>query len=200
MKSLAGILMAALFVSGCAMTAKLPQAPDASSFTRYPDVASVGVAKVQDVRGTVKAGAISAQPVEVKEDITDFCTKYLINSLNSDMKVNVTLIEETLPANDIPLLAAQKGLDRILISKLISVKFSSLDAIMDPVQTDMQMDVYVYNQSGELILKRNFFGKAEKWLGLGTSIKSTGKLVQESTLNLMGTLASDAELKSALTK
>lgn len=197
MNKILGFLFAALLMSGCAMTAKLPPAPDADSLTKLDGATNVGVVKVEDARGTVKAGMISAQPMEVDAKIADFCTNYLIRNLNSETKVNITPLGAISEA-EIASSASKNNLERVLVAKLKSIQFSSIDAIMQPVQTDMQMDVFVYNQSAEIILKKNYFGKAKKWLGLTTGVNSTGKLVDASTQDLMKSLANDAELKAAL--
>src|SRR3989338_8775282 len=107
-----GILFASILISGCAMTAKLPPAPDATALVKHDGASNVGVINVEDTRGTVKAGKISAQPVEVDAQVTEFCTSYLISNLNSETKVNVTAVG-AISESEIGSYAAKNNLDRV---------------------------------------------------------------------------------------
>lgn len=192
------LVLAISLVSGCA-TAQLAKGPDTRSLKLHTGAAQVAVVMVEDARGTTRAGSIGATSVDVPTNVADMVYNYLITRLNENFEVNVKEAGKVSQA-DIAQLASSIGVGRTIVSKITSIKISSFDAIMQPVKTEILLDLSVLDKNGQSVYKQSYLGKYEERIGLSIVESKTGQLVESAVKNLVTEVTSDNGLKKALSQ
>ena len=182
--------------TGCA-AAKLSRGPDTYALTRYPDAVRIGVAKVLDERGGHKVGTIGATVIFVKKELADLTTNYLIHHLNSNLRANVEQVIVTSP-DEIPSEAAKNNVEGIVLARINRLRMFSIDALMQPVEVELSLDVEVYDRNGLRVYKESFMGHHEKRIGITLVEHSTGKLVEAAVLDAMNNLVKDPGFKKSI--
>lgn len=185
-----------VLITGCA-TARLSQGPDTFSLIEHSNAVRIGVPKATDARGTNKAGTIGAAFIQVKSELVDLTTNYLINYLNTRLNANVIRIK-TVDSQEISSVSSQYQADRIFILKIKRLKMFSADALMQPVEVDLDLAFEVYDQTGKQIYKQEVTGHHEKRIGISIVDKTTGQLVEAAVLDAMNNLVKDPGLKKSL--
>lgn len=194
-KTLAWVLV--LFtISGCA-TAKLPAGPDIYGLNKYSDVGAVAVSKVVDERGTISAGTIGATGVRVKNDVVPLTTNYLLSMMNTNLNLNVIPVGSLSSASAGEVLGQSDAGGGILL-KIKSLKLHSVDAMMQPVEVDMDVDVAVFERGGKVVVEKSVSGHYEKRIGLSIVDKSTGELVDQVVRETIANVIKDSDIKLAL--
>ncbi len=183
-------------VVGCT-TVTLPSGPKAFALVQYPNAVTLGVPKVEDARGVAKMGTIGALSINMDDKVTGFVSDYLINCLNNDLKMNVQRIKDV-NAADLTSIAKEYHLDRIVVGKIISLKMFSIDAILQPVETTIVLDITIYNQDGSKIYGNNFLGNNIKRVNALAVQTSAGKLVEEAVKDSMIKVKVDDDFQKAL--
>ena len=194
-KLLIGIAMLSLFV-GCA-TARLPQSPDIYSLQRQASQATVLVTKVVDGRGSMKAGMIGGASIQVKKEIVEFSTSHLMSALNKNLSLNI-IPTNSLSSGDIAKTIQSNQADGAVVATIRSLKMHSFDAVMEPVEVNMSMDVVVYDKNGAQLTATSVLGRYEKRIGITIVDKSTGELVGNTVKNVMDNLVKDSKIKQAI--
>lgn len=197
LKSVLVLALLAVF-TGCA-TARLPESPDIFSLQQFSTSTRIAVPKVVDERGTNNAGTIGAAGIKVKDEIVDFTTNHLLHALNTRLNVNVVT---TGPVNEAQASQAVEtsNTNGLVIAKIKRLKMHSIDALMQPVEVDMDMDVLVYDKQGQKLIEKTIIGHYEKRIGLGIVDKSTGELVDATVKETMQNLVKDTDFKNAIQK
>lgn len=193
------IIMTVFFsalISGCA-TAKLSKGPDTFSLVEHSNAVRVGVPRVVDERGTANVGTIGAAFIQVKGELVDLTTNYLINHLNIKMALNVERLKMA-TAHDIASLSSQYHTDQVLLVKIKKLKMFSMDAAMQPVKVNLDLEYEVYGPNGNLVYQQTVMGHHEKRIGILIGDRTTGKLVEGAVLDAMNNLVKDPGLKKAL--
>jgi len=152
---------------------------------------------VVDERGTANAGTIGAAFIQVKGELVDLVTNYLINHLNTKMDLNVERLK-TATAQDIASASSVYHTDRVLVVRIKRLKMFSMDALMQPVEIDLDLECEVYDPDGKLIYQQTIMGRNEKRIGISIVDKTTGKLVEAAVLDAMNNLVKDSGLKKSL--
>ena len=192
------LALTVVFVSGCA-TAQLAKGPDTNFLKSHAGSSQVAVAMVEDIRTTTRAGSIGATSVNVPANVSLMVYNYLVICLNENFRVNIKEPGKTSQENN-GQPASSPGSDRVIVSKISSIKISSFDAIMQPVQTEVKLDLSVLDQKGQLVYKQSYFGKYEERIGISIVDSKTGQLVEAAVKNLMMEISNDNGLKNALAK
>lgn len=196
MKTLLTAVFVSFLVTGCA-TAKLSKGPDTFSLTEHTASPRIGIPRVVDERGTSQAGTIGAAFIQVKGELMDLTTNYLVNHLNTKLNLNIERIKAQTP-QDIASASSERSMDRVLIVRIKKLKIFSMDALMQPVEVDLDLAYEVYDMSGKLIHQQEVLGHHEKRLGISVVDKATGKLVEAAVLDAMKNLVKDPGLKKSL--
>lgn len=196
MKTLLTAVLVGALVNGCA-TAKLSGGPDTFSLIEHPNTVRVGVPRVVDERGTSNVGTIGAAFIQVKSELVDLTTNYLINHLNTRMNLNVERLK-TAAAQDIAAASLLHQTERVLVVRIKRLKMFSMDALMQPVEVDLDLECEVYDAVGKLIYRQTITGRHEKRIGISIVDKTTGKLVESAVLDAMNNLVKDPGLKKSL--
>lgn len=178
-------------ISGCA-TAKLSRGPDTFSLIEHSNALRVGIPRVVDERGTANIGTIGAAFIQVKGELVDLTTNYLINHLNTKMDLNVERLKGIASA------PSQQPTDRVLVVRIKKLKMFSIDALMQPVEVDLDLECEVYGPGGQLIHKQAIMGHHEKRIGILIGEQTTGKLVEAAVLDAMNNLVKDPGIKESL--
>ncbi len=183
--------------SGCT-TARLPKSPDIYSLKSSSSNITIVIEKVSDERGTTKAGTIGAAGILVKDEIIEFTTNHLVSTLNSHMNVNIVMTGSVSPSQ-VNEIVHSRNANGLVAAKIKSLKIHSIDAIMQPVEVDMDLNVVVYNRQGEQIMEKTFIGHYEKRMGIVAMVdKATGELVDSVVKETMYSLVKDPEFKKAI--
>ncbi len=190
-KSISFLAIVGLF-SGCA-TAQLPKGPEIGALKQNSGAAQVSVATVEDARSTTHAGSIGATSIEVPKDVNNMVYKYLVLALNEDLGINIKEAGR-ISQEDI----AKVGADRLIVSEISSIKISSFDAIMQPVNTEILLNLSVLNKQGQSVYKQSYLGKYEERIGISIVASKTGQLVESAVKNLISQITSDSNFKKAL--
>ena len=186
------LVLAVSLVSGCA-TAQLAKGPDIGTLKQNSGATQVSVAMVEDARATTHAGSIGATSIDVPKDVNTMVYNYLVSHLNEDLGVNIKEAGRV-SQQDI----AQMGADRLIVSEISSIKVSSFDAIMQPVQTEILLNLSVLNKQGQSVYKQTYLGKYEERIGISIVASKTGQLVESAVKNLISQITSDSNFKKAL--
>ncbi len=190
-------LSGGVFLSGCA-TAKLGSGPDVFALPQLKDRPVIGVSKVTDTRGGTQVGTIGAAGIRVKaNDLTALTTNYLLNTLSSKLDMNIQTVAN-FEGSDMPHYLKLKHLNGYLTASVTRLKMFSADAIMQPVETNLDLQIKVYDQNGEILYDQTVSGSFEKRIGLSIVDKSTGELVNSVVEKTMEVLAQDSSLRKAL--
>ena len=150
---------------------------------------------VQDARGNTRAGTIGATSVDVPATVKGTVNNYLINDLYGNFKVNVK------PAGELPGgkgSASSFGADKLVASKITGISIQSFDAIMEPVHTQIHLNLSVYDAQGTSVYEHAYTGLYEERIGISLVDSKTGQLVEQSIKFLMGQITGDDALKKAL--
>ena len=196
MKKIVTIAFLGVFISGCA-SAKLSRGPDTFSLIEHTNSLRVGVPKAHDERGTNRAGTIGAAFIQVKSELVDLTTNYLIHYLNTKLDLNVERIPMT-GAKDRVSTPSPHNMDRVLILRIKRLKMFSMDALMQPVEVDLDLECEVYDSDDHLVYRQTIMGHHEKRIGISIVDKTTGKLVEAAVLDAMNNLVKDPGLKKSL--
>lgn len=195
-KKLGLIGLILIFISGCA-TAKLTSGPSLA-LIHHPDALNVGVSKVIDERESANAGTIGATGIRVKQgDLSSTLTNYLTQSVNSNMNVNVTPVAAATDRNAASV-AENSNTDRVLAVTIKKIKVFSADAIMQPVEVHLDLEMNVYDRKGKNIYSAPISGSYEKRIGLTIVDKATGELVEATVKDAVNNIVKDEGLKKAL--
>ncbi len=174
------LVLGLALLTGC-VTAKLPPASDAFAPQDRPGQAKVGVARVKDARASVKVGHIGAASISVKKpDLENLVTSHLMDCFNRQLGVNVERVSaET--AEEAKLLADSRGVDGLVLASILNLTMTSVDAVMEPVEVALDVEVSLHDQTGRQIFKEVVLGRYSKWIGITIVDKATGKLVDATT-------------------
>ncbi len=189
MKKILLLLGCLLSLNACA-TATLPSGPTLNNLTQHSNALSVAV-DVVDERESTKVGTIGALTVHVKKNIEDLVAGHLLTALNADKKINVvrSYSEE---------LGGNAGNTGIIVSKIKTLNMNSADAILDPVQVDLSLEILVKNAKGEKTLHTFAMGRYSKRIGITIVDRSTGQLVDSVVKDAVFNLMQDAKFGKAL--
>lgn len=190
------VLTLAFVASGCA-TAHLAQGPDIQSLALRDGAPQVAVAMVKDARTSTHAGSVGAASVTVPVTIKNQVNNYLVNNLYDHFEVNIKQVGEVTDEAGATT-ASLYGANKLVVSQISSLKMSSFDAIMQPVHTEIQLDLSVYDQTGQSIHESSYFGTYDERIGLSFSDSKTGQLVEASVQDLMRQVSGDEDLKKVL--
>ncbi len=188
------LLFIACILSGCA-TAQLAKGPDINNLKQYTGASQVAVAMTEDVRPSTNAGSIGATSIDVPKDANNMVYNYLVSCLNENLGINIKEAGRV-SQQDI----AQVGAERLVVSDISSIKIYSFDAIMQPVQTEVLLNVAVLNKQGTAIYRQSYVGKYEERIGISIVSSKTGQLVESAIKNLMTQISGDDNLKKALSQ
>lgn len=196
----AGILFTMMIVfgtltSGCA-TARLSQGPDTYALEHHTGVKTLGITKVVDKRGSFSAGSIGAAGIKVKGNLVDLTTNYVIKNVHDYLNMNVERVgsDEAQMAS----LIQEKNLAGVLQVEIPELKMFSADALMQPVETKILLDVILFDKTGKQIYKTRVMGNYEKRIGLTIVDKATGELVEKVVSDAASQLVKDQGLVKAL--
>ncbi len=197
MKRMIGFVSVALILSGCA-TARLSKGPESFALTQHPNAVNVGVAKVVDERTSANVGTIGAAGIRVKQaDLSDITTNYLVNSLNTELKTNVTRIV-SINNENAATVAGSTAADVFLATHIKRVKIFSADALMQPVEVNIDMELTVYDKAGKTIYTAPISGTYEKRIGISIVDKATGQLVESTVQDAVNNLIKDSGFRKAI--
>lgn len=195
-KNFLTVLLISGLVSGCA-TARLDSGPSIA-LTHHMQAPNVGVSKVIDERQSPNIGTIGAAGIRVKQaDLSQTLTNHLIQSLNSHLKVNVTPVVEVHDQNAASV-AESSNTDRVVSLRVKKLKMFSADALMQPVEVNMDLELKVYDRAGKVIYTTPVTGSYEKRIGISIVEKSTGQLVNSTVQEAINNLIKDPGLKKSL--
>jgi hypothetical protein len=190
-----------LSFSGCT-TVKLAQGPAIDSLPIFSNAPNVGVAKTLDQREKSYIGTIGASPIHIKEGLPEATSNYLTYNVNTLYKLNVVQIPETPDSEKITEIAKKYAVTRVIVPKIKAVRMFSLDAILQPVEVNVDMLVDVYDISGKEVFHETVTGQYEKRIGLSVGNKSIASLVEmairEAVSNLVKNENFESVVKTAL--
>jgi len=181
----------AFAVIGCA-TAKLPAVPSLDSMTTFSDAMTLGVS-VKDSRAKEGVGTIGAAGIIVKKtDVVDFLAKQLIHNINREFMINVVQVFTGEPEKVV------KGNDKMLAVDIKRIKMRSIDAIMEPVNVEMDIDLSLFNDSGEKIYQNSYTGQYRETIGFSIVEKKTGQLVDKVINDVITKIFQDSQFVNKL--
>ena len=194
---LIAVFLGGLLISGCA-TARLGTGPDVYSLKKYPAGTRVAVAKVADARGSDSAGMIGGCGIKIKaKELEALATNYLLDGMSRYFMTNISQVENV-SAETVPQLASENDAAYFVSARIASLKMSSLDALLQPVEVSCDLDLKVYDRSGKEVLRKTFTGSYQERIGLSIVEKATGKLAERTVQNAVANLVKDTELQRLL--
>lgn len=192
-----GLLL--LSTVGCA-TARLPKGPDTSILIRHQEPAPVVAARALDERGSEKIGAIGATTIFVrKSELVNLVSNHLIRYLNEKVGLDVERVQ-TIETDSIQLTATKKKAEGVILLRIKSLRMFSLDALLDPVQTDLTLELIVFDERGEAIYRRAVTGRHEKRIGISVVEKSAGELVESVVKETLRQYLRDRDLRRIIAR
>lgn len=196
MKKIIIIMTAVLILNGCA-TARLSKGPDTYTLLQHSGGVNLGVAKVIDERASKNVGTIGAAGIRVNEEIVPLATNYLISYLNEKLTANITRIPDV-PEAQIPSIAEQNKISKLIVTRIKKLKLFSADALMQPVEVDMDMEVTVFDAAGTQLYQQMIQGHFEKRIGLSIVDKSTGELVESTVKDTVSNLITNSNFQKVI--
>lgn len=194
-----GIAVIALLLTGCA-TARLSKGPDTFELIRHENRAEVGVAKAQDERKSEGAGTIGGAFVRVKKsDLTELATNYLVQYINSKVELNVVRVAMEGEAS-VKEIAVSHMVEGIVLLKVKEMKLFSIEALLQPVEADLTLELIVFDSTGDQIYSRTVTGHNETRIGISIVENSTGKIVEAALKDALSQLVKDSELRAIIGK
>ena len=173
-------------LTGCA-TARLSKGPDPSLLIQHKEISPVGVANAVDDRESEKIGTIGATSIVVKKnDLVDLVGNHLIRYINEN--------------DSIKLVATKKKVEGVIVLRIKSLKMFSMDALLQPVEVDLTLELVVFDERGQEIYHRIADGHYEKRIGISVVEKSAGELVEAVVKETLSQYVKDAELKKVIAK
>jgi len=187
-----------LTITGCA-TSRIPSGPETFSTIQYEGKPKLGIIKAQDSRKEKKAGNIGLAVINVEsEDLTNMVTNHLVHCVNNDLQFNVEKVGAYLP-KDMNMVATQYGTSGTITLNVLRLELRSFDAILEPVETDIDAKVQVYDQEGKLVYEEIINGHYSERIGLSIVDKATGELINKATESLIKNIAINLNLRKTLT-
>lgn len=191
------VILLLSFSTGCA-TAKLSRGPDTYALSKHPDGIRLGVNKVVDERNGDKVGTIGAAIINVKrQDLANLATNYLISQLNTSFKANIEEVAVTAP-EQIPAEAEKRNVKGLVLARISHLRMFSMDAIMQPVKVELNMEAELYDAGGQLLFNKSFPGNFEKRIGISLVEHSTGQLVEATVRDAVSNLVKDTDFKTSV--
>lgn len=197
--TISALMSLAFLISSCT-TVKLGKGPDIYGLARYEKAPMVGVAKVTDERERTRAGTIGANGIVVKDGLSDLASNHLMAGVNKSARVNVIGLKDFDEASA-SAAAAQYNADKVIKSSIKSLRVKSVDAILEPVEVEVDMHVLVYDKTGTMVYDADITGRHEKRLGMSLKTdKVVGEMVEEAVRDAVRQLADNSAFKLALEK
>lgn len=199
MRSIFLIAFVFFAVTGCA-TARLSKGPDTSLLVQHKEVSPIGVADAVDDRKSEKIGTIGATSIVVKKnDLVDLVGNHLIRYISEKIGLNVERVQ--INENDsIKLVAMKKKVEGVIVLRIKSLRMFSMDALLQPVEVDLTLELIVFDEVGQEIYHRIADGHYEKRIGISVVEKSAGELVETVVKETLSQYVKDAELKKIIAK
>lgn len=193
------LILILLLTNGCA-TAKLSKGPDPAVLINHDEIAPIGVATAMDERDSEKIGTIGATSIVVKKnDLVDLVGNHLVRYINEKIGLNVERVQVT--GNDsIKLVATKKKVEGVIVLRIKSLKMFSMDALLQPVEVNLTLELVVFDESGQEIYRRIADGHYEKRIGITVVEKSAGELVEAVVKETLSQYVKDSELKKIIAK
>ncbi len=196
MKKIIPLVISVLLFSSCA-SARLSKGPDIFALPVHEGAVQTGVPKVGDLRDSEKIGSVGALVLKVKkEDLSGMMTNHLVNHLNTKMSINVIGIPDV-TTETIPTMSKEKKLDGVVELKVTKIKLFSIDAVMQPVSTEISIRAAVYNASGKMLYEGDQAGFYEKHEPFMTD-KKAGDMVEQATIMAFDRLVTDPDFENAI--
>lgn len=184
-----------LVVSGCATVQLSSMGVVPYAFRSHPGAPTVAVAKLQDARPRPEdLGIIGASPIRTKDDIARSATEILLQELN-DAGYNIQRAEETA---SVP----PAGTNALLRGTLEKTHMHSMDAILQPVELELQATLEVISPDGRVAYRKTYFVNPSKRMGIsmGAAGGWQAKFLTEGFQDLAARTVQDDHLKKALGK
>lgn len=195
-----GILFLSCFLFAGCMTAKLPSGPDIYSLNAFEDHVLLGIPKVNDTRENTTLGSLGVESVKApKKELSLLVTNYLVNTLNSSWEVNVERLAP-LDEGQIAGLLAERKLDNILVAEIVGLRLFSLDTVFQPIKAKLDLWVRVYDGKPNPVFNAFYAGEVSDWVGLNTTERKMGLIVDAAVKNAMTKMLEDQALKQLLTR
>ncbi len=199
MKKLIVWILGLIVLSGCA-TAKLSKGPDPAILIHHEESVPIGVVTTMDERESEKIGTIGATSIVVKKnDLVDLVGNHLIRYINEKIGLNVERVQ--INENDsIKLVATKKKVEGVIVLRIKSLRMFSIDAILQPVEVNLTLELIVFDEVGQEIYHRIADGHYEKRIGISVVEKSAGELVEAVVKETLSQYVKDPELKKIIAK
>jgi len=199
MSQIALLIVVSILIQGCA-TAQLSKGPDTYALIEHQESAAFGIPKAMDERKGENAGTIGGALIKVKKkDLVELATNYLVQYINQKVGLNVVRItmSESEPAE---VIMAKHNVDGIVVLKIKELKMFSMDALLQPVKTDLTLELMILDKSGRAIYERTVTGHDEKRIGVSMVEKSAGKIVETVVKDALSQLVKDPELRKIIAR
>lgn len=194
------IIMLVLFTGTGCITAHLSKGPDTSVLIQHEDLNPIGVAAALDDRDSEKIGTIGATTIEVKKsELTNLVSNHLIRYINEKIGLNVERVEVS-DSDSIKLIASKKKVEGIIILRIKSLRMFSLDALLQPVEVDLTLELSVFEEGGQELYRRVITGHHEKRIGISIVEKATGEIVEAAIKDTLRQYAKDPDLKRIIAR
>ncbi len=185
-----------LLMMGCT-TLQLSKGVDMNELREYPEGVRLGLVSAKDLRGSNSIGSIGAAGYKLKGEVVDFTTNQVMSSANHYLQANLLPISQ--PAeSEMAGVALRNNLDGFVIPEIHKIKLFSMDSLMQPVETDVDIKVNLYNAKGEAVYNSSYAGHYEKRVGLVTSPKPIAELVENAIKDAVSKFVKDEEMKKQL--
>lgn|SRR3989338_2025715 len=198
MKKILIMILTGLVLSSCA-TARLAKGPDTFALLQHSGGVNLGVSKVLDERESKNVGTIGAAGIRVNDEIGPLTTNYLISFLNSKLNANIVRLPDV-DKTTVPAIAKQNNVDKVMVARIKRIKMFSMDALMQPVEVDMDLEVTVFDAAGSEIYQQMIQGHYEKRIGLTIVDKSTGELVEAAVKDTVSNLITNRNFQTVLSQ
>lgn len=193
------ILGLLLFSSAGCATARLPEGPDASILI-HQEPAPVVVARASDEREGEKIGTIGATTIFVKKGgLVNLVSNHLVRYINEKVGLNVERVEVS-ETDSIKLIATKKKIEGVILLRIKSLRMFSVDALLDPVQTNLTLELVVFDEAGREIYRRVATGHHEKRIGVSVVEKSAGELVESVVKETLRQYLRDPDLRRIIAR
>ncbi len=193
------LLLILLLINGC-VGARLSSGPNTSPLIKHEDLTSVGVAATVDDRESEKVGTIGAATITVrKSDLANVVGNYLIKYINEKVGLNVERVQMN-ETGSIKLAASKNKVNRIIILTIKTLNMFSLDALLQPVDVNLTLELRILGEGGDEIYRRTVTAHYAKRIKIPVIEKNTGELVESVAKEALRQYSKDQDLKKIIAK